>query len=153
MSNFVVPCAGRGFSESRCFHAAELSFCSRGVLYSEATFGPHIVEIAQVVVDADVIEHAAQAAHGDAHAVGAAEAAELAAAFQVRLQVEEHAGNAALGQLLLQLRDQLGEVAQDPLVAAVAQVGRHEVLEHVFVDVAIPEPASDRSATSCCGSW
>ena len=29
----------------------------------------------------------------------------------------------------------LGEVAQDPLVAAVAEVGRHEVLERLFVDV------------------
>ena len=61
---------------------------------------PHVVEIAQVVADADVVEHAAEAAQGDAHAVGAAEAAELAASFDVRLQVEEHAGNAALLQLL-----------------------------------------------------
>ena len=107
----------------------------------EAAFGSYVVEVAQVVVDADVVEHAAQAAEGDAHAVGAAEAAELAAAFEVRLQVEEHAGDAALGELLFELRDHFGEVAEDAFVAAVAEVGRHEVLERVFVDVAFASSA------------
>ena len=68
--------------------------------FSEPAFGAHVVEVAQVVVDADVVEHAAQAAEGDAHAVGPAEAAELAAAFEMRLQVEDHARDAALGELL-----------------------------------------------------
>ena len=34
-----------------------------------------------------------------------------------------------------ELRNHFGEVAQDAFVAAVAQVGGHEVLELVFVDV------------------
>ena len=89
-----------------------------------------------MVVDADVVEHAAEAAEGDAHAVGAAEAAELAAAFDVRLQIEEDARDAALGELLFELRDEFGEVAEDEFVAAVAEVGGHEVLEHFFIDVA-----------------
>ena len=67
---------------------------------SEASRGADVVEVAQVVLDADVVEHAAQAAEGDAHSVRPAEAAELAAAFEMRLQVENDARNAALGELL-----------------------------------------------------
>ena len=89
----------------------------------EPSLRAYVVEVAQVVVDADVIEHAAQAADGDAHSVGAAEAAELAAALQVRLQIENDARDAALLELLFELRNDFGEVAQDALVAAVAQVG------------------------------
>jgi hypothetical protein len=44
----------------------------------------HVVEVAEMVLDADVIEHAAQSAQGNAHPVRAAEAAELAAALDVR---------------------------------------------------------------------
>ena len=47
----------------------------------EPSRGADVVEVAQVVFDADVVEHAAQAAEGDAHSVGPAEAAELAAAL------------------------------------------------------------------------
>ena len=39
-------------------------------------------------------------------------------------------------KLPFQRRDRLAEVAQDRLVAAVAHVGRHEVLQRLFVDVA-----------------
>ena len=66
-----------------------------------------------MIVDADVVQHPAQAAQGDAHAVGPAEAAELPAALQMRLQVEEHAGNAAPVQLLLQRGERGGEVAAE----------------------------------------
>ena len=101
----------------------------------EAAFGSDVVEVAEVVVDADVVEHAAEAADRDAHSVGAAEAAELAAAFDVRLEVDDDAGDAALGELLFELRNHFGEVAKDALVAAVAEMGGDEVLEHFFVDV------------------
>ena len=55
-----------------------------------------VVEVAQVVANADVVENAAEAAQGDAHSIRSAEAAELAAPFDVRLQIEEHAGDATL---------------------------------------------------------
>ena len=45
---------------------------------SKTAGGFDVVEVAEVVVDADIVQHAAQAAQGDAHAVGPAEAAELA---------------------------------------------------------------------------
>jgi hypothetical protein len=53
-----------------------------------------------VVADADVVEHAAKATQGDAHAVGAAEAAELAASFDVRFEVEEDGRVALLKRCL-----------------------------------------------------
>src|SRR5688500_10790285 len=86
--------------------------------------GAHVVEVPQVIADADVIEYAAEAPQGDAHAIRPAEAAELAAAFDVRLQVEKNARHAPLFQLLLDRGDQLLEVAKDQLVAAVPHVGR-----------------------------
>ena len=61
-----------------------------------------VVKIAKMVVDVDVVEHAAEALEGNAHAVGPAEAAELAAAFDVRFQIEEHAGDAAALELLVE---------------------------------------------------
>lgn len=88
-----------------------------------------------MVADAGVVEDSAERPQGDANAVGAAEAAELAAAFNVRLQVEKHAGDPAAFELLLQLGDEFAEVDEDPFVAAVALVGRDEVLERFFVDV------------------
>ena len=136
ISRFLLP---KGtLNNLRLCHLRQVPLGSRDLLLRqslEAACGADVVEVAEVVVDADVVEHAAEAADGDAHAVGPAEAAELAAAFEVRLQVENHAGDAALGELLFELRDDFGEVAEDALVAAVAQVGRHEVLELVFVDV------------------
>ena len=53
----------------------------------------------------------------------------------MRLQIEEHAGNAPLLELLLESGDHLLEVAQHQLVAAVAPVGGNEVLEGFFIDV------------------
>lgn len=47
----------------------------------KATRGPDIFVVAEMIFNTDVIQHSAQAANGDAHAVRAAEAAELAAAF------------------------------------------------------------------------
>ena len=44
-------------------------------------------------------------------------------------------GMPRLVSFCVELRNDFGEVAQDPLVAAVAQMGRHEVLQLVFVDV------------------
>ena len=104
--------------------------------YSESPRGPHVVEVAEVIVDADVVQHAAETAEGDAHAVRPAEAAELPAAFEVRLQVEEHAGDAAAGELALQRGQDLAEVAEDRLVARIAQVGGNEIGQLVFLDVA-----------------
>ena len=51
------------------------------------TGGTDIVEIAQVIADSDVVEHAAEAAEGHAHAIGAACAAELTAALEMRFQI------------------------------------------------------------------
>ena len=79
---------------------------------------------------------AAEAADRDPNSVGAAKAAELAAAFYVGLEFKDDARDAALGELLFELRNQVGEIAEDALVAAVAEMGGHEVLEHFFVDVA-----------------
>ena len=88
----------------------------------------HIIKIAQVVADPNVIEHAAQPAQRNAHPIRAAEPAELAAAFHVRLQVEKYARHAALFQLLLDRRNQLLEVAQHEFVAAVAAISGDKVL-------------------------
>src|SRR5208282_5571247 len=66
--------------------------------------GFHVAEVAKVIVDADVVQHPAKPAEGNAHTVGAAEAAELPAALDVRFQIEEHARNAAPGQLAFQRR-------------------------------------------------
>src|SRR5690349_14478 len=72
-----------------------------------------IFEVAQVVVDAGEIQNAAQAAQGNAHAVGAAEAAELPAPFDVWFQIEEYAWNAASVEYLVQLGNVFTEVGQD----------------------------------------
>src|SRR5262245_32583699 len=52
------------------------------------------------------------------------------------LEVEDHAWDAALGELLFQLRDHFGEVAQNSLVTAVAQICGHEAFQLVLIDVA-----------------
>ena len=67
----------------------------------ETALGSDVVEVPQMIVNADVIEHAAQATQGDTHAVGPAEAAELTAPFEVWLQVENDARDASLRQFLL----------------------------------------------------
>ena len=74
-------------------------------------------------------------AEGHAHAVRAAEAAELSAAFQVRLQIEEHAGDAAAAEFPLHGRQDAAEVAENRLVAALADVGGHIVLQRLLVHV------------------
>src|SRR4051812_8846299 len=102
----------------------------------EAAFGSDIVEVAEVIVDADVVEHTAEAADRDAHSIGATESAELTAAFYVWLEFDDDARDAALGELLLERRDHFGEVAKDLFVAAVAEMRRGEGLEHLFVYVA-----------------
>src|SRR4029079_3385899 len=94
----------------------------------EAACGADVGQVAEMILDADVVEHSAQSAESDAHSIGAARAAELAAAFEMRLKIDDDAGDAAFLELLLELRDCLREVAKDTLVAAVAQVGRDEVL-------------------------
>ena len=55
-----------------------------------------------MVVDPHVVEHPAQAAQSNTHAVRSTETAELAAAFDMRFEVEEDAGDAASLELLLQ---------------------------------------------------
>jgi hypothetical protein len=65
--------------------------------FSKPAFRPHVIEVAQVVLDTDKVEHAAQTPQGHAHSVGTAETAELAASFEVRLQVDHDARNATLG--------------------------------------------------------
>jgi hypothetical protein len=60
---------------------------------SESTSGPDVVEVSEVIVDRYVIQDSTQPAQGDPHTVGPAEAPKLPAAFDVRLQIEEHAGN------------------------------------------------------------
>lgn len=77
----------------------------------EPAGGPDVVEIAEVIAQANVVEHPAKASQRDAHAVGAAEPSELPAPFEVRFQVEDDARDAALGELLGKLRHNLGEVA------------------------------------------
>ncbi len=88
-----------------------------------------------MIFDADVIEHAAESAESDAHPIGATKAAELATALEMRFEIDDDAWNAAFLQLLLKLRNRFGEIAKDPFVAAVAQIGGHEVSERLFVDV------------------
>src|SRR5690606_5689636 len=102
---------------------------------SKTAGGADVVEVAEVVIDAGEVEHFAEASQGDAEPVRAAEAAELAATFDVRFHVAEHPGYAPFLQLLFQLGNRRGEVAHDPLVGAIAQVGRHEIFEGLFVDV------------------
>gem|GEM_PF-5335155 len=46
-----------------------------------------VAEVSQAIGDADVIQHRAQRTHRDAHAIRAAETAELPAAFQVWLDL------------------------------------------------------------------
>src|SRR5437868_2549498 len=55
----------------------------------------NIVVNSQRIIDLGKIQHAAERAECHAHAVGAAEAAVLSAAFDVRLKIEKHAGDAA----------------------------------------------------------
>ena len=62
------------------------------------SIGADIVEVAEVIVDSEEIEHPLEAFQCDAHPVGAAEAAELAAAFDVGFKIENDAGNAAAAQ-------------------------------------------------------
>ena len=88
-----------------------------------------------MVFDVDVVQHLAESAERYSHAVGAAEATELAASLYVRFEIEEDAGDSSPLELPFQLRDQLAEVAQDSLVAAISLIGRNKVLERLFVDV------------------
>ena len=63
-----------------------------------------------MIADADVVEHAAQPAQGRRLAHRAAVAPELTASFQVRLQIEKHAGDAAAVQHLIQAREHVAEI-------------------------------------------
>lgn len=49
------------------------------LLVLKSARGADVVEVAEVIADLGVVEHSAQGAEGDAHAIGTAEAAELAA--------------------------------------------------------------------------
>src|SRR5438309_12050087 len=51
---------------------------------------PQVVQHSEVVLYAHLVEHPAEGAQGDAEAILAAEAAELAAAHHVRLQVQDY---------------------------------------------------------------
>ena len=71
--------------------------------------------------------------------VGPAESAELSARFHVRLEIEKHAGNAAAAQLVRRASaDKPRKSRRIHSWRAVADVGGHEVLERVFVDVPLP---------------
>src|SRR5207247_9174501 len=94
-----------------------------------------IRELCQVIPYAHLIEDAAEAAQGDAVAVRAAEAAELAAALDVRLQVEEEARDAALPQRLGEGRKVQLQVAEESAVVGAALVGGAEVRQCVLVHV------------------
>lgn len=104
-------------------------------LFSKTSRRANVFEISEMIIDTGVIEDAAEAAEGDAHAVGAARATVLAAAFDVRLEIEKDAGNAAAMELLLDRWQNAGEIAENPLVNGVADVGGHEMGKFVFVDV------------------
>ena len=55
----------------------------------------NVVEVSQVIVNLDVVKHAAQASQCHAKSVRAAKTAKLAPTFDMRLHVHEYAGNAA----------------------------------------------------------
>src|SRR5262245_61576974 len=118
----------------RPFHGPRQS----GPYSSEAAGDFDVVEIAQVIADADVVEEAAEATEGNAHAVRTAETAELAATFHMRLQIDEDARYAALFELLLERGNVVLEIAEHQLVAAVSAVGRDKVLECFFIHVRGP---------------
>ena len=65
---------------------------NRGPKTSESPCGPHVLKVAEVIIDADVVQYAAKTAQGNTHAVRPTVAAELPAAFEMRFEVEEHAG-------------------------------------------------------------
>ncbi len=70
----------------------------------ETARGADVRKVAQVVVDPHVVQHAAERAQRDAHAVGTAEAAVLPARLDVRFQIEKHARDAAPSQCGVELR-------------------------------------------------
>src|SRR5690348_7472046 len=115
--------------------------CSSPAATSEAADRADVFEVAETVVDSDKVEDPAERADRDADAVGTAEAAELAAPFEVRLDFEEDARRAELLHPLLDCREPLAQVAEDRLVAGAPGVGWDEVLEPLFIDVAGPAQA------------
>ena len=88
-----------------------------------------------MIADPHVIQHTAQTPQGNAHAIRTAEAAELAAAFHVRLQIEKHARHAPLLQLFFERGNQLFEVAQHQFMAAVAAIGWNKMLQRLLIDM------------------
>src|SRR5690606_21242783 len=76
-----------------------------------------------------------KSSHGNPHAVGTTEAAELPSPFEVRLEVEEHSRYAPPLELSLELGETLLEVGKNPGVAAVSLVGGHKVLKGLLIDV------------------
>ena len=62
---------------------------------SEAAGGPDVIEVTKVVIDRHVVEHSAKPAQGNAQPVWAAESAELATTFDMRLQVKKDTRYAA----------------------------------------------------------
>ena len=59
----------------------------------------------------------------------------MAAAFDVRLEIQEHTGDAAAVQAFFDRGDDPREIAEDALVARIAKIGWDEMGEMVFVDV------------------
>ena len=97
--------------------AADETAASSAGAFLKSAGGANVVEVAEMVADIDKVEHTAQPSQGHTHSVGSAEAAELAAPFDVRLQIEKHAGNATAVQLLVQLGKRIAEIAQDQFVS------------------------------------
>ena len=89
-----------------------------------------------MIVNADIVQSAAQATQRDAEPVRAAETAELAAAFDVRFEIEEYTRNSATLQASFETRNGGGKIAEDGLVPAVADVGGNEMFQSIFVDMA-----------------
>ena len=88
-----------------------------------------------MIVDSYEVENAAEGFQRDAHPVGAAESAVLAAPFEVRFQVKEDAWNSASLETSLQPGNLFGKVAQDLSMPAIADVCGNKVFQHIFVNM------------------
>jgi hypothetical protein len=94
----------------------------------EASRRADVIKVTQVVINLGIVQHAAEATQGDAKAVGATEATKLAASFDMRFQIEEHAGDATAAEFALQTRELFPVVPQDVFMGTITDVGWHKVL-------------------------
>ena len=88
-----------------------------------------------MIANFSIVQDSAEATEGDAHAIRSAEPAKLTTSLQVGFQVDNDTGNPAPLQLAGKFGNDISEVTEDFGMSAIAPIGRHEIFQHIFVDV------------------